>query len=91
MPIRARLLTVTALACLTAASSAPADGASDRFTVKSSLAGLSTLPVRLHWQTTPVAAPAPVTQALFQIDGKARTRGSSTTRRTPTVTTAAGS
>jgi hypothetical protein len=70
MPIKARLLAVMALACVTAASSALADSAPDPFTVKSSLDGLTTLPVRLHWQATPVAPPAPVTQALFQIDGK---------------------
>jgi hypothetical protein len=70
MPIQARLLAVTALACLSAVSSALADGAPDTVTVKSSLDGLTTLPVRLHWEATPVAAPAPVTQALFQIDGK---------------------
>jgi hypothetical protein len=44
--------------------------APDQVTVKSSLDGLTTLPVRLHWQATPVAASAPVTQALFQFDGK---------------------
>ena len=70
MPVKARLLGVMALVCVTAVSSALADSASDPFTVKSSLDGLTSLPVRMHWEATPVAAPASVTQVLFQIDGK---------------------
>jgi hypothetical protein len=53
MPIKARLFAVMALACVTVVSSALADSTSDPFTVKSSLDGLTTLPVRVHWEVTP--------------------------------------
>jgi hypothetical protein len=70
MSIKARLLVVTALAGVVAASSALASSASTPFTVRSTLDGMTTLPTRLHWQAIPVSPAARVTRVLFQIDGK---------------------
>jgi len=70
MTLRARVLTVSLLAGVVAASSAVAGGDAKPFTVSSSLDGTRVLPLRLRWIAQPNIPVAQVKEVDYLIDGR---------------------